>query len=119
MALLDHSDKHVEGSQYVDAFLEMLEDKHEHVMLDCFRFVPRFNELYRKEYAKKSGITARQYEVMRLVSQGLSNAEIAETLEVSMPSVSFHLKALKERLDLDTTREIPVAAARLGYVDLS
>lgn len=100
-------------------FQAMLEAQHNQILLDCFRFSPRFNALYRKEYARKSGITSRQYEVMRLISQGMSNMEIAEHLGISMPSVSFHLKSLKERLELDTTREIPVAAARLGFVDLT
>lgn len=42
--------------------------------------------------------TPRQYDIARLVAEGLSNSEIAERLGVSANTVKFHLKELYNRI---------------------
>ncbi len=90
----------------------------ERILLDCYQYAAEFNKLFRLEFAKECGITKRQHEVLKLLCQGLANNEIADLLEVTEASVSFHLKAVKEKLDITSNREIPLVAARMGFVDL-
>lgn len=55
-------------------------------------------------------LTAREIEVLRLVSEGLTDAEIAERLVVSVRTVNAHLRSIYGKLDV-TSR---TAAARWG-----
>jgi DNA-binding CsgD family transcriptional regulator len=48
--------------------------------------------------ARPSGITERQIDVLRLVAQGLSNAEVAAALDVSERTVHAHLRAIYGRV---------------------
>jgi predicted ATPase/DNA-binding CsgD family transcriptional regulator len=47
-----------------------------------------------------SGLTAREQEVLRLVAQGHSNAQIADTLFISVPTVKRHLTNILGKLEL-------------------
>src|ERR1041384_2309787 len=48
---------------------------------------------------KRLGISKREYEVLELISQGLSNQEIAEKLFVSLSTVKTHSSNLFAKLD--------------------
>jgi ATP/maltotriose-dependent transcriptional regulator MalT len=52
----------------------------------------------RSASARPSGITERQIDVLRLVSQGLSNAQVAAALDVSERTVHAHLRAIYGRV---------------------
>ena len=41
-----------------------------------------------------AGLTAREVEVLRLIAQGLSNAQVAEELSISPRTVNTHLTAI-------------------------
>ena len=45
-----------------------------------------------------AGLTAREVEVLRLVAQGLSDAEVAARLYVSVHTVKTHLRAVYGKL---------------------
>lgn len=55
------------------------------------------------------GLTARQVDVLELIAEGRTNAEIAERLVVSVRTVDHHVSAILAKLDVRTRRE----AARL------
>ncbi len=51
-------------------------------------------------------LTDRQFEVLRLLAQGLSNAGIAEKLGIAEKSVQNHVNAIYAVLGIDTDREM-------------
>jgi predicted ATPase/DNA-binding NarL/FixJ family response regulator len=52
--------------------------------------------------AYPAGLTAREAEVLRLVAQGLTDAQVAEQLVVSRRTVSTHLTAIYGKLGVNT-----------------
>jgi DNA-binding CsgD family transcriptional regulator len=61
-----------------------------------------------------AGLTARQLDVLRLVAEGLRNAQIAERLVVSEKTVDHHVSAILRKLDVRTRAEAASEATRLG-----
>ena len=63
-----------------------------------------------------AGLTARQLEVLALVADGLTNAEIAARLVVSQRTAEHHLAAVLTKLGVKTRREAARRASELGLV---
>jgi DNA-binding CsgD family transcriptional regulator/tetratricopeptide (TPR) repeat protein len=61
-----------------------------------------------------AGLTARQVEVLTLVTEGLTNAEIAERLVVSQRTAEHHVAAVLTKLGVTTRREAARRASDLG-----
>jgi DNA-binding NarL/FixJ family response regulator len=58
-------------------------------------------EFVKDEKALKSlKISKREYQVLQLISKGLSNQEIADELFISLPTVKTHSSNLFEKLDV-------------------
>ncbi|MBO0981231.1 response regulator transcription factor [Microbacterium sp. SD291] len=62
-------------------------------------------------------LTEREREVLALLSQGMSNAEIARSLIVSEGTVKAHLGRIMSKWQVRDRVQILVAAARAGLVD--
>lgn len=66
--------------------------------------------------ANPAGLTDRQLDVLGLLVHGLTNAEIAEKLVVSVRTVDHHVSAILTRLDARTRREAARTARATGLV---
>ena len=64
--------------------------------------------------ANPAGLTGRQVEVLGLLAQGLSDAEIADRLSLSAKTVEHHVSALLAKLGVGSRRQAAAAARRLG-----
>lgn len=63
-----------------------------------------------------AGLTRRQVDVIRLLADGLSNAEIADRLVLSIRTVDTHVGAVLIKLDAHTRREAVDRARSLGII---
>jgi DNA-binding CsgD family transcriptional regulator len=70
-----------------------------------------------KTRANPCGLTARELDVLLLLSEGLRNAEIAARLVVSQRTVDHHVSAILRKLNVQTRGEASAAALRLGLLD--
>jgi len=61
-------------------------------------------------------ITRREKEVLQLIAEGLTNAEIAEKLFISIPTVNTHRKSLIEKFDAANTAVLISKAIKSGIL---
>jgi DNA-binding CsgD family transcriptional regulator/tetratricopeptide (TPR) repeat protein len=64
--------------------------------------------------ANPAGLTSRQVEVLGLLAEGLTDAEIAARLSLSTKTVGHHVSALLAKLEVGSRRQAATAARRLG-----
>jgi len=76
------------------------------------RSVPRGPS--RATAANPAGLTRRQVEVLRLLAEDLTDAEIAARLSLSAKTVGHHVSALLAKLNVGSRRQSVAAARRLG-----
>jgi ATP/maltotriose-dependent transcriptional regulator MalT len=60
------------------------------------------------------GLTNRQVDVLVLLSEGLTNAEIADRLVLSVRTVDHHVSAILDKLDVRSRQEAAALAPELG-----
>jgi DNA-binding CsgD family transcriptional regulator len=61
------------------------------------------------------GVTAREAEVLRLLGDGLSNAEIAARLYLSVRTVETHVSSLLTKLDAKSRGQLTARSATISY----
>lgn len=63
-------------------------------------------------------LTPREREVLTLIAEGLSNAEIAEKLVISVKTVDRHRENIMRKLNLHSRIDLVKYALRIGLIDL-
>jgi DNA-binding NarL/FixJ family response regulator len=63
-----------------------------------------------------AGLTARQVDVLRLLGQGCTNAQIADRLVLSVRTVDSHVAAVLDKLGVRDRRDAAARAAELGVL---
>ena len=66
--------------------------------------------------SNRAGLTGRQLEVLALLGEGLSNAEIADRLVVSPRTAEHHVAAVLQKLGAPTRRDAARHALEAGAV---
>jgi DNA-binding NarL/FixJ family response regulator len=64
-------------------------------------------------------LTLRQLEVLRLLGEGYTNREIAQTLQIAEGTAKAHIAAIFEALEADNRTQAVVAAQRRGLLPTS
>jgi DNA-binding CsgD family transcriptional regulator len=67
--------------------------------------------------ANPAGLTSRRLDVLALLVDGLSNADIAARLVISPRTADHHVSAILAKLEVHTRGEAAAAARRLGVGD--
>jgi DNA-binding NarL/FixJ family response regulator len=132
LILSAHDDDH-----YVRALLEagasgyLLKTVHEDELVDAVRRVHAGETVLHPAIARKVGrllggkspsqvdsvhLTAKELEVLRLVSRGRRNKEIARELAMSVRTVEGHLDAIFNRLGVTSRTEAAMHAASQGWL---
>jgi DNA-binding NarL/FixJ family response regulator len=75
---------------------------------------PAYADTQSSSEAEKLGLTAREQDVVRLIAQGHSNAEIAATLFVSDATVKTHINHIFSKLGARDRAQVIVKARQMG-----
>jgi DNA-binding NarL/FixJ family response regulator len=81
-----------------------------HVVLSRFQSGPSKSSL------SPSPLTPREVEILRLVADGVGNAEIAGRLHIGLGTVKGHVRDVLEKLSASDRTQAAVVALRRGYI---
>jgi DNA-binding NarL/FixJ family response regulator len=79
--------------------------------------LPNQNREYAAEAQRLADLSAREYEIFRLLALGYSVAECADKLFVSQKTISNNQTQIKEKLQLETMAALVHLAQRHGVID--
>jgi len=85
------------------------------VLLDDWVFVIVESEQESKRPLVKQILSKRQHQVLKLLSEGLSNKQIADKLDISVRMINLHLAAIKTKLGTKTNAQSVSKGTELGY----
>jgi len=75
--------------------------------------------IHRDEKLCGEPLTAREREVLKLLSEGKSSKEMADLLSISVRTVEHHRAGIMKKLNLKKTADLVKYAIRKGYTDAS
>ena len=85
---------------------------------EWLRLNPRHGASRARTEPPVESLTPREFEVLRLVAEGLHNREIAARLGVTEHTVKFHLGAIFGKLGATTRTEAVQKGLRLGVIEI-
>ncbi len=92
-------------------------------LIEAIRTVSRGRRVIPKEIAAKAvdsitvpSLTTRETEVLQLVSKGMSNRAISESLRISEGTAKAHLHNILRKLDVNSRTEAVAVARRRGVL---
>lgn len=79
--------------------------------------IPQKTQIEEQEFNQNElGISKREFDVLTLVSKGLSNQEIADTLFVSTNTIKTHTSNIFEKLEVKNRTQAIIKAKNLGLI---
>ncbi len=63
---------------------------------------------------ERANLTARQREILTLISQGMTYEEIGKTLDLAERTIRYHMAEILQRLHLENRSQVIAYAARMG-----
>lgn len=72
----------------------------------------------KNDTCEPSNLSAREVEIIRLISQGLTNKKIASKLFLSVHTVSTHRKNVLNKLKLNNSSELVAFAIKKGIIEM-
>jgi DNA-binding CsgD family transcriptional regulator len=92
---------------------QLIKPKTHTVIVEKEVFVPQPNGSLNQIELEKLNLTAREYEVLQLLTKGCSNAEIAGKLFLSLSTVKTHVSNLLLKMDVKSRAQAIEKANRL------
>ena len=80
------------------------------------RIIKELQGIRKEEFNPFTELSEREFEVLRLIAAGKSNAEIAETLTIGESTVKTHIGNILKKLHLDDRTQAAVYAWQEGIV---
>lgn len=96
--------------------LKLLKPKVETIIIEKEIYLEREHFEPDQNQSENIGISKRELEVLQLMSQGLSNQEIAGQLFVSLSTVKTHSSKIFEKLDVKRRTQAIETAKRLKII---
>ncbi len=87
--------------------------------LTVIRLASRYGEELPKAARIKEALSAREREVLRLMVKGFINKEIAQELEISLPTAIFHRNNICGKLQTRSLGRLTIFAVMSGIVDIN
>ena len=70
-----------------------------------------------EEIVDKAGLTDREVEILQLIVQGSSNAQISDALYVTVGTIKTHIRHILNKLCVDDRTHAAVLALRAGIIE--
>jgi DNA-binding CsgD family transcriptional regulator len=97
--------------------LKLAKPKKETIIIEKEVRIPASTEfIFNEAEAERLGLSKRELEVLQLLSEGLSNAEIAERLFVSLNTIKTHTSRIFEKLEVKRRTQAVEVGKRLGLI---
>jgi two-component system NarL family response regulator len=80
------------------------------------RYLPKHIAAAFVERATRTSLTARELEILSVLSRGLTNKEIGVALSISENTVRNHINSITEKLEVSSRTEAATAAIRRGII---
>jgi len=79
---------------------------------------PRVKKILGQDRQSTVSLSPRQMAILHYLAAGETNKEISYRLQISPPTVSFHLRELRRKLDVEGNKKILNRAAELGLLNV-
>ncbi|MES2486779.1 MAG: response regulator transcription factor [Bacteroidota bacterium] len=96
--------------------LKLAKPKKETIIIEKEVHIPIRKTFSITEATDASGLSKRELEVLQLMGEGLSNAEIAERLFVSVSTIKTHSSKIFEKLDVKRRTQAVEKAKQLNII---
>lgn len=99
------------------AATRIVKPKVETVIVEKEVYVPQPDEFtVNKAELQKLNLSSREYEVLQLMAKGYSNADIAESLFLSLSTIKTHVSSLFLKMDVKNRTQAAEKAKRLKII---